>query len=282
MSILDQLKARAAEKAAEKAAATVMPDVSLDITAELPADESKPKPKIGLKLKPTTNKAVEEKAAPLVLGKLSLKPQAPIKPVLPKDKVEAAAPKASVLPAGGILAKLKARADTESDEPVISQSARAAHDYVEDFDLQEMFSEWPAAADDDEDSADENSATRQRIIEDAVSRLNTLFTNHLGMLETADAAHPAINELSQITKLTMLRLQDSPACYAVLGDGDRSALVRSMMLMASKRQSAAAASSTKKKGAADLEKLSQPKSAEDELKEMMGADFAALDLDIGF
>lgn len=288
MSILDQLKKRAAEKAAEKAAATIMPDVSVDImepasTTE-PAQPTAPASKLGLKLKPIGVKpAADEKPAPTAAGKLALKPQSPIKPILPKNKeTTTTAPKASVLPAGGILAKLKERAANESPVAAVSQSAMAAHEYMEDFDLQQLFSEWPAVADDDEDNVDENTETRHSIIADAVARLNTLFTNHLDMLKTADAGHPAITELSQIAKLTMLRLQDAPACYSVLGDGDRSALVRAMMLMASKRQSAALASMTRKKGAADLEKMSQPTSAEDELREMMGEDFATIDLDMGF
>jgi len=137
-----------------------------------------------------------------------------------------------------------------------------AREFIEDAKVEKIYSveqylaDWRELDDlpDDADHVDLEKFNNERaeIIRKACARIQQIFDAELKGLSVAAAGDFSLTEISNIVKLTFLRVKETPGAYAVLDLADRAQLIKGMRAMAAKRNS-----SVKNVRPKEAEKLSQ-------------------------
>lgn len=152
------------------------------------------------------------------------------------------------LPKGSLLAGLADRAKGVAVTSNVTAAAATCVDAGESYSPEQFFEEWNELDDEirrhpdgaEIDAAEMQVFTERRadLLRKVCARIEEIFVTELNHLSVEKASDFAIKELSQMIKLTFMRVQDAPAAYAMLVKKDRAKLIKGMRAMAAKRNAA--------------------------------------------
>lgn len=239
--------------------------------ATAPPAPPAPRPVIrGLGAPPATTPAAPA-AKPALSGLAPLKPKpAPVPsdpgpvtpdpaPAAPPASAPAAKPALS-LPAGSMLARMAARnteqkaaetAGLEAFDKGLSLPARpglspagalaAAAAAPRSYSPEEYRDDWDAlpelVGDADGQDKDEYNRERMLLIAKASRRIEEIFGGEMQGLAVTAASEMSIAEVSQLVKLTFIRVKSAPGAWAMLDLQDKARVIAGMKAMAVKRNS---------------------------------------------
>ena len=107
------------------------------------------------------------------------------------------------------------------------------------YTVEAYLADWAELPDLDDNADDIDifafNQARRYLIERACDRIAQIFTTELDGLAITAAADPSVTEISNIVKLTFLRVKNAPGAYAMLDLADRAQLIKGMRAMAAKR-----------------------------------------------
>lgn len=163
-------------------------------------------------------------------------------------------PKGPSLP--GVLGKMQGNALARA-KPSTTKPAQAAASEGERYTAEQMLADLQAEDDmawtdeDDPDEAAKRDEARANILRKGTATITQIFEEELAGLEMTQASDYALKEMSQIVKLTFLRVKSAPNAYALMSLEERAPLIRAMRAMAEKR-----ASATRSRKAAEAKEIS--------------------------
>lgn len=159
------------------------------------------------------------------------------------------APALAARSSGSILSTLTARRDAAAGKPPtpdeaarlamlgkadVTDAAKSAIQAGQSYSPEEFLQEWNQLDADDDSTIDDRTV----LLRKACAEIQRLYEHEVEGLRTGAANDLSIVELSQLIKLTFIRVKDSPAAWAMLDRTDKSAVVKAIIAMATKRNSA--------------------------------------------
>ena len=182
-------------------------------------------------------------------------PPAPIEPDVVQETLNnaVAAPKIT-LPANLQAFKNASAARLASAMQAVTPSVRAAVTSGESYSPQDFLNDMKAIEeepleDGDLEGLEVRNKERAAVLVKGFNELQRIFDEELAHLATPQAPAPVITRLSQIVKLSFMRIKEAPGAYAFISLEDKAKLINALRAMADKRQTAT--KSKKKMEAAD-------------------------------
>lgn len=250
----DQTSERVGEAQADDATghagpATESPSGAGDSASQEPTKTPEAKPGLKAPLRRPVRRAIVKPAAPTPVATDTsatptpepAKPAKPEPPAVPERK--------SALS----IIKTRATARANGEISAVNPAAMSAIEAGETSSAEKMLADLQEVENNiDEDDEDELNRRRAEILTAGAHRIEEIFATELAGLEIEDASDYALKEMSQISKLTFMRVKSAPIAWKLMDRADQASLIKAMRAMAAKRESAVTSRAKNKKQAAEL------------------------------
>ena len=145
----------------------------------------------------------------------------------------------ALIAAGGPLGKLLERKYQSPNTAITAGAAACVEAGSGDVAIspQQFLDEWNALGDDPE-LVENLNEQRVDLLRRVCARLQQIFTAEMDKLTTVYANERSLQELSQLVRLTFIRVKEAPSAWATLDRTEKGAVIQAMAAMAVKRNSA--------------------------------------------
>lgn len=180
--------------------------------------------------------------------------------VADEPKIEAEAEPETVNKTGtgsSLMAAIKGRAKARinGSEVNVNPAALAAVEMGEVVSAEAMLAQLQAVDHKEGEETEEIlNAERAQILTYGANRIEEIFATELNGLAIDKANDFAITEMSQIVKLTFMRVKSAPIAWDLMKDENKASVLKALRAMANKRNHSVKARASGKKEAAELSK----------------------------
>lgn len=145
----------------------------------------------------------------------------------------------ALIAAGGPLGKLLERKYQSPNTAITAGAAACVEAGSGDVAIspQQFLDEWNALGDDPE-LVENLNEQRVDLLKRVCARLQQIFAAEMDKLTTVYANERSLQELSQLVRLTFIRVKEAPSAWATLDRVEKGAVIQAMVAMAVKRNSA--------------------------------------------